>query len=315
MKKKLLLLLLSAALLFCLCSGADALREYYINDGQSLGMSLSAAYAIGGDGSAATLGGGTLYALTASGLQSLEGDELEGGGGLRYTDGRVALSSERIRVGLYYYYSEKRDSSLESANLANAVGSGFAFGMIDSQRRFVPLTDEEGEPVKTAYTHITMVAGENGDIAVYETSSWELLYWFRSSGPDRALAVHPLEAEGVETLTWFKDRRYYGDFAYADLGNGKLTVSNILGMERYTLGVVLGEIGTSFHVGGKPAEQVPVGLRARLRDVSTGPRERVSEQVRLRSDQRRVLSGLPGLHGQRHPARGGGGHQQPVSDL
>ncbi|MBQ9565600.1 MAG: SpoIID/LytB domain-containing protein [Synergistaceae bacterium] len=257
MKKRLILFLIAVVLLFAASfSAVNAVQEHFVNGGTALDMALGAAYAVGGDGSTATVGTGTVYALTGKGLQQIDGDDYSGGGGLRYEDGSVILMADRVSVGLAYYYSEKRDGSLEEARLENAVGSGYAFGYFNAKRQFVPFLDEEGEIVSTGETKIAMRPLGGGAIGVYITGTDELLFSVQSSGKDNYLAVSPLPGTEQEALTWFSNKRYYGDFGYADLGNGKLTVINLVDMEHYTMGVCAGEMGTGFPLEALKAQAV-----------------------------------------------------------
>ena len=257
MKKRLILFLITVVLLFALSfASAGAVREHFVNNGDALDMALSGAYAVGGDGSTSILGTGDVYALTGNGLQKIDGDEFVGGGGLRYDDGSVILAADRVCVGLNYYYNEKRDSSLEEARLENSIGSGYAFGYFNDKRQFVPFLDEEGEIVGTGMTTIAMRPLGGTAIGIYVTGTDELLFSVESSGKDSYLAVCPLTGVGQDSLTWFNKKRYYGDFGYADLGNGKLTVVNLVDMEHYAMGVCAGEMGTGFPVEALKAQAV-----------------------------------------------------------
>lgn len=74
--------------------------------------------------------------------------------------GRISLPYSRFRVGLYYYdgTSSIRNSTLESANLENEVGSGYLFGYYDSNRIFHQVG-------YTAETAITMAMDKNVTIS------------------------------------------------------------------------------------------------------------------------------------------------------
>lgn len=244
-KKYLCIFVISVAfLLLPALAAATAARTVYINDAaSSLSGALTEAYAIGSGGTA-QITTANAYALSARGLVALNGEGAaggKGGGGLRYDDGSVRVAADKIMVGLYYYYSSARDTSLEFANLENAAGSGYAFGYIDEYREFVQFSEE----AVTRETKITMRPIEDGCVGVYVTGTDELLWILDAAGRNNYLAVRPLSEDG-DALTWFKGNRYYGDFAYADLGNGKLTVMNIVDLERYVMGVCAMEMGGGF---------------------------------------------------------------------
>ena len=251
-KKYLYGLAISVAFLLAAALGVTAAQAFYINDAQSLfSGAITDAYAIGSDGTAqiTTM---SAYALTARGLVSLSGETGgEGGGGLLYDDGGVRVAADKIKVGLYYYYSSARDTSLESANLENAIGSGYAFGYLDADREFVQFS----ENAVTDETRITMRPMGNGGVGVYVTGTDRLLWSVDATGKNNYLVVRPLSQSG-DALTWFRGLRYYGDFAYADLGNGKLTVMNIVDVEQYVMGVCAMEMGGGFPLEALKAQAV-----------------------------------------------------------
>ena len=253
-KKYLYGLTISVAFALAAALAVAAAQTLYINDADSaFSGAITDAYAVGADG-IAQISTARAYALSADGLVSLDGEESgdgEGGGGLRYDDGSVAVAAERLKVGLYYYYSAGRDTSLEFANLENSIGEGYAFGYIDADREFVQFSED----AVTEETQITMRPIEDGSVGVYITGTDELLWVLDAAGKDNYLAVRPLSEEG-DALTWFKGRRYYGDFAYADLGNGKLTVVNIVDIEPYVMGVCAMEMGGGFPLEALKAQAV-----------------------------------------------------------
>ena len=59
------------------------------------------------------------------------------------------------------------------------------------------------------------------------------------------LAVRPL-CEETDAVTWFSGHKYYGDFAYAVLGGGKITVINAVDIEKYVMGVCSREMSSSW---------------------------------------------------------------------
>lgn len=254
-KKYLYSLAISVAFLLPPALVAAAAQTVYINNAASgFSGAITEAYAIGSAGTA-RIAEANAYALSANGLVALNGDEGtaggEGGGGLRYDGGSVRVAADKIKVGLYYYYSGGRDTSLEFANLENSTGAGYAFGYINADREFVQFS---GDAV-TRETKITMRPIEDGSVGVYATGTDKLLWVLDAAGKNNYLAVHPLSGEG-DALTWFRGNRYYGDFAYADLGNGKLTVMNIVDIESYVMGVCDMEMGGGFPLEALKAQAV-----------------------------------------------------------
>lgn len=143
------------------------------------------------------------------------------------------------------------DTALPSANLENAVGSGYAFGYYDGARRFVPLD-------QTDCTAITMT-GQGEGVTVTETKSGQVLYTFDT--PGQYLGVQPL---GDGTLTWFKGNRYPGGFEYRP-GSGGLTVINVVGLEDYVRGVVPYEMDKSWPLAALEAQAVCARTYAAVR--------------------------------------------------
>lgn len=263
LKKQFSILLFAVILLLAvpLCANAAGNGGIYVNGPEGLlPGALTEAYAAGADGTA-LIGAQRCFALTGAGLREIGANEEEGGtaepvdytggGGLLYDDGSVHVATDRLRVGLYYYYSKNRDTSLEEARLENETGSGYAFGYLDENRCFVPY----GGDAMTQEAKIAMRPLGNGAIGVYITGTDELLYTAEHTDASSYFAIHPLSEED-ETRTWFKGKQYYGDFAYADLGNEQLTVVNIVGVEHYVAGVVSGEMGSGFPLEALKAQAV-----------------------------------------------------------
>lgn len=238
MKKKYTRFILSLFVLAMLLAGGGALAassdEIFVNFANSpLNGVISASYAVGAGGTA-LIGTDNVYALTANGLQPLSSVNFNGGGGLVSDNGTVRIKSNMIKVGLKYYYSTFRDSGMTAANLQNEVGSGYAFGYYDSDRLFRELA-------RTTETRITMKVTSGTGIGVYVTGTDTLLYSVDSTGPGNALAVLPLCDPG-EAVTWFSGNKYYGGFEYAVLGAGKISVINVVDIEKYAMGVCASEM-------------------------------------------------------------------------
>lgn len=165
-----LALLLIAGLLPAL--PAAAAGDIYVNGSNNvLPGGLGSAYAVGSDGTGFV--SGNAYVMTADGLTTIGGES--GGSTSSERPGRdetsptpshlsvtgsISLPYSKLRVGLYYYdgSSSIRNSTLESANLENEVGSGYLFGWYDSNRAFhqVGYTNE---------TQITMAMDKNVTIS------------------------------------------------------------------------------------------------------------------------------------------------------
>jgi hypothetical protein len=252
MRKRVIFLVCAAVLLLFLCSFlADAGENIYINGSADvLQQRLGACYAIGGSGTA-LLGTDSVHILTASGVQTLESDAAVGGGGLVSVGGTVAIRTDIVKVSLRYYYSDDRDSSMTEARLENAVGSGYAFGYLDENRAFVPYDETSVTDVRT----LSIRPDDAGGVEIYNTETEELLYAVPNADRNSYLVIHPLSPD-AESVTWFARKRYYGDFAYADIGNGRITVLNILPMERYLLGVCDAEMGGGFPLEALKAQAV-----------------------------------------------------------
>lgn len=197
------------------------------------------------------------YIITADGLMQLDDAELSddllrdvyvGGGGLVYDDGEIKIAYDTVLVGLRYYFSKLRDSSMESANLENAVGEGYEFGYYNEDREFYALdsTDE---------TQITMRILSDNTIGIYITGTEKLLYKQPYTDSKNMLAVRPI-CDDEEAVTWFKGNKYYGDFLYAVLGDGDITVVNAVNIERYVMGVCAREMNEDWPAEALKAQAV-----------------------------------------------------------
>lgn len=252
-KRQTLIFILALLLVLGLTGLASAKRGVYVNGGELMEGDLARSYAIGAAGTA-LLGTESVRVLTAAGVTGLDGATEVGGGGLVSDNGSVRVAAQTIRVGLRYTYSKNRDNAMEEANLENAVGSGYQFGYFDGARDFVPYEDEDAV---TAERQITMrPLGGGSGVGVYITGTDTLLYSVESTDKNHYLAVRPL-ADG-EAVTWFAQKRYYGDFAYAvlDPEEPKLTVVNSVDLEHYVSGVCAAEMGSSFPLEALKAQAV-----------------------------------------------------------
>lgn len=156
-----------------LAPSAAAQGDIYVNgDSETLGTDINSANVIGAGGSVSTVTDGTVYAMTGNGIAEVG----SGGSGNTivnpedYIDDYAVGSSyvnitsrTTIRVGIQYYYSASRDTSVDSARLTNYIGSGFAFGYYDANYNFI----EVGRTTETAIglvrdTNVSLSAGTLG---------------------------------------------------------------------------------------------------------------------------------------------------------
>lgn len=246
----------SAALiaLFCASAGVSVLAAYsvFVNAGDDLmEIKKGSTYAVGAAGSA-VIREDDVYVLTAGGLEILGSSSgyIEDGYAGELLDGgkSVRIASSKVFVGLNYYYSPARDTALESVSLENAVGGGYKFGYFNDNRDFIT----------TGYTdelRITMRIVSGTGIGVYITGTEHLLFEMPVTGAKNMLAIRPL-CEQTDAVTWFDGHRYYGDFACAALGGGKITVVNALDMEKYVMGVCAQEMGSLWPLEALKAQAV-----------------------------------------------------------
>ena len=149
-----------------------------------------------------------------------------------------AVVNNTVKVGLRY-----GSSVMESANLENDQGSGYAFGYYDSGRNFVT-------EASTTQTTITMSPNGAGGIAVTVTGTGQVIYSCSRS----TLGVMPLDSGG-DPITWFKGNRYRGGFEYT-LSGGGLQVVNVVNLEDYVKGVVPHEMNGSWPLEALKAQAV-----------------------------------------------------------
>ena len=155
-KNSLLIVSLAAVIIFSVLYAGEyslAAGTIYVNDSQNtLSGDIGSAYAVGGTGTVAVTGG--TYAITGDGVVQIgqTGTSTEP---TTAPDGpNVSVKYNTVRIGLYYYYSTLRDSSLSTASLENKAGSGYSFGYYDSSRVFHELGS-------TTQTQLTMVPDVN----------------------------------------------------------------------------------------------------------------------------------------------------------
>ena len=232
---------LALALSF-ICSGlgtpAFAASAIYVNDGSNvLGTDIGSAYAVGGSDSASVVGDS--YALTGNGTVRV--GEAPGGDG-----STVTAPIQIARIGLDYYYSSSRDSSVSFANLKNSVGSGFDFGYYDSSRVFHKISTTDASSVTVAIT------GSGREVTVTNDIGGIL---YVNSQADYNLAIHPICYDG-KAVTAYNGHTYYGDFEFYRYISNRLTVINVLDLEDYIKGVITIEMSPSWPIEALKAQAV-----------------------------------------------------------
>lgn len=138
--------------------------------------------------------------------------------------GVVSVPATVIRVGLLVS-TTRYDSCVQTVKLENTSGSGFAFGAMDSSRRFVSSQASTTSSVINIVTDgTTFTVTDQAGNAVYAGNG--------------NLAIHPA-GEGTGTRL-NGEYRYYGDFELRQAYNkpGYITVINFVGIEDYVKGVI-----------------------------------------------------------------------------
>ena len=234
------------ALLASVLASADS--EFFVNDGSTtLPRFFEGVYAIGSGGTE-SLFTDEVYALTGSGLQKLGSAISEGGGGLQYDDGTVQIKRDRVRVGLFYYFTASRDSSVDSSVLENVDGSGFSVGYYDASGAFQPLAETDASVV-------TVRPGAGGAVSVFLSGADDALCTLESTAKDHYLTVRAEPSE-LSPVTRCAGINYYGEFDFAVLGNDRLTVVNTVDLERYVMGVCAIEMTESWPIEALKAQAV-----------------------------------------------------------
>lgn len=142
------------SLLICIFPTAADGAGYtlYINSASDpVSAALSSLYATGGKNDTGTIGSGSVYAMTSSGVVQIGTGTSSGPAGSGVDDDGSAYRDDPIKyttvkVGLNY-----GSKALTEARLENQVGSGYRFGYFDEARNFIDLG-------YTAVTKLTMVA-------------------------------------------------------------------------------------------------------------------------------------------------------------
>jgi len=248
MNKRIIIILLSVlAAGVLMCSAVFAAGTIYINssDGAYDGA-ISSLYAIGDNG-VFSLGKEEAYALSYGGLQFLGEDASETG--LLYHDGTIARRSTVAKVGIHYYYPPNRDNTLASLLLENTSGAGFEFGYYDSGRGFNPLSSTEIGSIR-----IELI--DSCGVAVFNNATGEKIHEQDYTDYDIRFAIVPTSANGEDPLVLFNGNYYYGGFELAVIGGGRLTVINVVDIEKYVMGVCACEMDENWPLETLKAQAV-----------------------------------------------------------
>lgn len=163
---------------------AGAAGGLYVNDsGSTLSEGLGSAYAVGSGGAVSKLTDSYAYVMTGTGLATVGEAAIPIPAHLTVS-GSVKLAYSQVRVGLYYYDSASsvRNPTLDSANLENAVGSGYRFGYYDAARTF-------HEVGYTGETRITMCTDKNLDLSGGHVGCYHILLNGTYGSYDQALSA------------------------------------------------------------------------------------------------------------------------------
>lgn len=195
--------------------------KLYINDASSESDApLSSLYAISGTGDTGQLGGDQIYAMTATGLQTVSGKSTVlrpplDDDGSQWTDDPIPYST--VKVGLFY-----GSSALTEARLENAVGSGYQFGYYDSSRTF-------HEVGSTAVTQLTMV----GDKTITTTSGNTIgCYHILLSGSYGSFQEAQSAADAIGGFPAYYSGTYYvlyGNYTSVDSASAALAATGLSG--------------------------------------------------------------------------------------
>lgn len=174
-----------------------------------------------------------------------------------YTSYSDDITSE-ILVGCYHAEISGSYESFEEAQAAADSVGGFVAWMGESGGYRVRVgsyaTRDEAAQAAAA------LGGSVGETSAYglsvvKTGSSRILFQF-DAGEGGALCVLPGLDDEVRTVTWFKNRRYFGGFHYQRLERMGMTVSNFLPLEEYISCVVSQEMSPSWPIEALKAQAV-----------------------------------------------------------
>ena len=134
-----------------------------------------------------------------------------------------------VRVGIYVS-TKSYDTCLSEAKFYNTNGTGFDYGVMGSDRRFIWSGTVDDRSISVTISGNTFTIWDSSGREVYSTGG--------------ALAIHPAGSGKGLTQVNGQDR-YYGDFELrpAAYAAGKITVINFVDIEDYVRGVIPYEFG------------------------------------------------------------------------
>jgi stage II sporulation protein D len=100
-----------------------------------------------------------------------------------------------------------------------------------------------------------ITSGTAYTVTVTELGTNKILFEF-DYGASYSLGVMPVGEEGVKTLTYYKNVKYYGAFSYVRSYGGNITVINYVNIEDYVKGVLPYEMSTSWPLEALKAQAV-----------------------------------------------------------
>lgn len=211
------------SLLICAFSGSASGAGYtlYINSSSdAVTSALSSLYAIGGANDTGTLGSGSKFAMTSTGLAQIgTGTGPAGSGvdddGSAYRDDPIPYTT--VKVGLNY-----GSKALTEARLENAVGSGYRFGYFDNNRIFHELG-------ATSVTKLTMIADRNTELSGGGTVG---CYHIMLPGTYNSFAEAKAAADAVGGFPAYYNGSFYamyGHYLNAEDANAAIASSGIGG--------------------------------------------------------------------------------------
>ena len=201
-------------------------REVYVN-GEETPLSLDEAW-VKGSGEAQRLSGSGVYVMTSSGMVELGSEGLpqpEGDPEHMKVTGSVDIPYDKVRVALYYYDDESsvRNHTLDTANLENADGAGYAFGYYDSSREFHELGN-------TSVTRITMAMDTNTVVSGNSVGCYHIMLPEKYTSFDEAKSVASRYTGGFPAYYNGEFRVLYGDWQSAGEAQLALDASGVAGV-------------------------------------------------------------------------------------
>ena len=167
----------------------------------------------------------------------------------------VAVKAGTLRIGILVN-TQSTKNAVQTVNLNNTNGTGFEYGVFDSDRSFRKM-GEIGSTGITITTNGSMFTVKDGNGTVVHTTTGDL-------------AIHPV-ANGSAVTRVNGSYRYFGDFALLQAygASGYISVVNYVGVEDYVKGVMPYEFDTEWPAETLKAAAVTVRSYAMAEDWST----------------------------------------------